>query len=107
MFFAGAFSANFIIKSLSDKSTYKAHAAPVVVEMVILLCVAVYGHNFYKEEQLEREILIGATLFAIGLQNSMVSTVSGGLIKSSHLTGLFYRSWWRSGRILSPQKRQK
>lgn len=89
MFFAGAFMANFIIRFLEHKSKYRAHAAPVFLEMIILLFVAIYGNNFYKETQTEREVIIGAILFAIGLQNSMVSMVSGGLIKSSHLTGLF------------------
>ncbi|SFT01020.1 YoaK family protein [Mucilaginibacter polytrichastri] len=89
MFFMGAFIANFLIRSLEHKSTYTAHASPVIIEMIILLLVAFYGSTFYKETQIEREIVIGALLFAMGLQNSMVSTVSGGLIKSSHLTGLF------------------
>ena len=89
LFFAGAFISNFIIRSLETRSIYRAHATPVVIEMLLLLAVAFYGHAFYKETQLEREILIGALLFAMGLQNSMVSTLSGGLIKSSHLTGLF------------------
>jgi uncharacterized membrane protein YoaK (UPF0700 family) len=66
-----------------------AHAVPIMLEIVVLLFVAIYGHNFYKETQREREVVIGAILFSMGLQNSMVSTLSGGLIKTSHLTGLF------------------
>ena len=89
VFFSGAFTANFIIRSLEHKSLYRAHATPVIIEIIILVIVAFYGANFYNETQLEREIIIGSLLFAIGLQNSMVSTVSGGLIKTSHLTGLF------------------
>ncbi len=89
MFLLGAFTANFIIKSVEHKSSYRAHAQPIVLEMVILVLVGWYGHNFYNETQTEREILIGAVLFTMGLQNSMVSTISGGLIKTSHLSGLF------------------
>ncbi|GAA4095918.1 YoaK family protein [Mucilaginibacter panaciglaebae] len=89
MFFGGAFLANFIVKSLENKSYYRAHSIPVVVEIVVLLFVAVYGNNFYRETQWEREVVISVLLFSMGLQNSLVSTVSGGLIKSSHLTGLF------------------
>ena len=89
LFFLGAFISNFIIRSLEHKSRYRAHAAPVIVEIVLFLFVAVYGNNFYKETTLEREIIIGAIIFCMGLQNSLVSTISGGLIKSTHLTGLF------------------
>jgi uncharacterized membrane protein YoaK (UPF0700 family) len=89
MFFAGAFLSSFIVRSLEDKSYYRAHSIPVIIEIIILLFVAIYGHHFYEETQTEREIVIAAILFSMGLQNSLVSIVSGGLIKSSHLTGLF------------------
>ena len=89
MFFSGAFLATYIVRSYEGSSYYKAHSIPIVIEAVILLFVAVYGNNFYRETQLEREIVIAAMLFAMGLQNSLVSTISGGLVKSSHLTGLF------------------
>ncbi len=89
LFLTGAFISTFIVRSLEHKSYYRAHSIPVIIEIIVLLCVAVYGHNFYRETRLEREIVLGAIIFAMGLQNSLVSTVSGGLIKSSHLTGLF------------------
>ncbi|MBK0380791.1 YoaK family protein [Mucilaginibacter segetis] len=89
MFFAGAFAASFIVRSYQDKSYYKAHSIPIILEIIILLFVAVYGHNFYRETQTEREIVIGAILFTMGLQNSLVSIISGGIVKTSHLTGLF------------------
>jgi uncharacterized membrane protein YoaK (UPF0700 family) len=89
LFFIGAFLANFLIRSGSGRSNYLAHSRPMIIEVVILLFVAIYGDQFYAESQTEREVIIGAIIFAMGLQNSMVSTISGGLIKSSHLTGLF------------------
>lgn len=89
MFFIGAFVSHFMVRSFDRESTYKAHALPILTEMLILLLVAIYGNHFFDGNDLEREIIIGAILFSMGLQNSLVSTISGGLIKSSHLTGLF------------------
>jgi len=89
MFLAGAFVSNFIIKSMEDSSRYKAHSIPMIIEIVVLFFVAVYGYHFYSDSQFEREMIIGILLFAMGLQNSLVSNISGGLIKTSHLTGLF------------------
>jgi len=89
MFFMGAFVSHFMVRSFDRESTYKAHALPILTEMFILLLVAIYGNHFFDGDDLEREIIIGAILFSMGLQNSLVSTISGGLIKSSHLTGLF------------------
>jgi uncharacterized membrane protein YoaK (UPF0700 family) len=89
MFFMGAFVSHFLVRSYERVSRYKAHAFPILIETVILLIVAIYGNHFFNGADIEREVIIGAILFSMGLQNSLVSTISGGLIKSSHLTGLF------------------
>jgi uncharacterized membrane protein YoaK (UPF0700 family) len=89
LFLGGAFISNFIIRSLEDKSRYRAHSVPMILEIIILLGVAIYGYHFYDDSMFEREAIIGAILFSMGLQNSLVSNISGGLIKTSHLTGLF------------------
>jgi uncharacterized membrane protein YoaK (UPF0700 family) len=89
LFFAGAFISGFIVRSYNHISKYKAHSIPMIIEIIVLLFVAVYGQNFYKETPLEREVVIGAIIFSMGLQNSLVSIISGGIIKTSHLTGLF------------------
>lgn len=88
-FMMGAFTSNFIMKSVRPISYYKAHSIPIVLEIFVLLFVALYGNNFYRETTQERQIVIGALLFAMGLQNSLASNISGGLVKSTHLTGLF------------------
>ncbi|OOQ60127.1 YoaK family protein [Mucilaginibacter pedocola] len=89
MFMMGSFTSSFTVRSLKHISTYKAHSAPIIIEIVVLLFVAFYGNHFYDETIEERRIVIGALLFAMGLQNGLVSNISGGLIKSTHLTGLF------------------
>lgn len=88
MFFFGAFVSNFIVKSLDYRSTYVAHSTPIVLEIVILLAVAFYGNDVGSMSDFQREAVTGAVLFCMGLQNGLVSRISGGLIKTSHLTGL-------------------
>lgn len=89
MFFMGAFVSHFLVRTYEHTSRYKAHAFPILIETVMLFLVAIYGNHFFTGSDAEREVIIGAILFSMGLQNSLVSTISGGLIKSSHLTGLF------------------
>ncbi|MBW4888843.1 DUF1275 domain-containing protein [Mucilaginibacter sp. HMF5004] len=89
MFFVGAFVSHFLVRSFERRSLYLAHAMPILTEMIVLLLVAIYGNHFFDGTDFEREVIIGAMMFSMGLQNSLVSTISGGLIKSSHLTGLF------------------
>jgi len=103
LFLAGAFTSTFIIRSFQNSSRYRAHSFPMILETMILLIVAIYGSHLYEETMFERECIIGAILFSMGLQNSLVSNISGGLIKTSHLTGLFtdlgsdLAEWWHPG----------
>lgn len=90
MFLLGTFLSNFLVRMFPQStSRYRAHAAPIIIEIIVLFMVAFYGHHLYEETQTEREIIIGAILFSMGLQNALVSNISGGIVKTSHLTGLF------------------
>jgi uncharacterized membrane protein YoaK (UPF0700 family) len=89
MFFAGAFAANFLIKSFEHKGAYKAHALPLIIEILLMIFIGVHGISSFEETELYTEIVAAALLFGMGLQNSTVSTITGGTIKTSHLTGLF------------------
>jgi len=89
LFFTGAFAANFLVRWQSHKSAYRANALPIILEIIILLFVAFYGRNYYSETLQEKQVITGAVILAMGLQNGLVSNISGGLIKTSHLTGLF------------------
>ncbi len=89
LFFLGSFISSFTVKSFSQHNAYRAHAAPVVLEILLLFFVAVYGNHFYEETKVEREIVISCTIFAMGLQTGLVAIVSGGLIKSTSLASLF------------------
>lgn len=89
LFFIGSFLSSFSVKSFAKHNAYRAHAIPVVAEILLLLFVAVYGNHFYEETKIEREIVISCTIFAMGLQTGLVAIVSGGLIKSTSLASLF------------------
>ena len=89
LFFSGAFTANFLVRWQSHKSAYRANALPIIIEMAILLFVAFYGRNYYNETLEEKRLITSAVILAMGLQNGLVSNISGGLIKTSHLTGVF------------------
>jgi uncharacterized membrane protein YoaK (UPF0700 family) len=89
LFFSGAFTAHFLIRSFEYKGPWIAHAIPLVLEIALVLLVPLYG--FWRNDQTEirTELIAGILLFAMGLQNGLVSTISGGSLKTAHLTGLF------------------
>ena len=113
LFFCGSFLASFTVRSFSGKHQYRAHAFPVVLEILILLFVAIYGHHFYEETKIEREVVISCTIFAMGLQTGLVAIVSGGLIKSTSLAGLFtdlgseVAEYYHIGTVKDPEIRNR
>ncbi|WP_158796134.1 YoaK family protein [Pedobacter sp. L105] len=105
-FFSGAFVSSYIIRSYNYRSQYRAHSLPIVIETVVLFMVALYGNHIYKGSQQESEVIIGFILFSMGLQNGMVSIISGGLVKSSHLTGLITDMGAEAAEYIHPKSNQ-
>jgi uncharacterized membrane protein YoaK (UPF0700 family) len=87
-FMVGAFLANLSVTLLDDRAPRLGRLIPVVGEMIMLVGIGYYGHHHYGETLTETEYLVGWLLLAMGLQNGIVSTVSSGVVKSTHLTGV-------------------
>jgi uncharacterized membrane protein YoaK (UPF0700 family) len=88
LFIFGAFVSNMLITSLRAHKPHLGQALPCALEISVLAFVGYYGHHHYMETLWETEILVGALLFAMGVQNGMVSGVSNNVVKTTHLTGL-------------------
>lgn len=85
-FFLGSFVSNFIVEFLSKKSYRFIYIIPTIIESVILLLLAVFGPFLISKNP---NLLACSLLFAMGLQNSLVTTISNATIRTTHLTGLF------------------
>ncbi|WP_093365974.1 YoaK family protein [Sphingobacterium wenxiniae] len=89
LFFIGSFLSNFvIIQGKGRWSQYISHAIPVVLEFLSILFVGLYLDFFYQNSLQETEFLVGALLFAMGLQNGLTASISNSVVKTTHLTGL-------------------
>jgi len=89
LFFLGSFLSNFvIIQGKGRWSQYISHAIPVILELLSILFVGIYLEFFYQNSLKETEILVGALLFAMGLQNGLTASISNSVVKTTHLTGL-------------------
>jgi len=87
-FFGGVISNAVIIHGKSLWGQYVSHAIPVVLELLSILFVGVYLDFFYNDSLQETELLVGALLFAMGLQNGLTASISNSVVKTTHLTGL-------------------
>lgn len=85
-FFFGSFLSSFLVEWIYRKKGYYIYVIPVVIESVILLFVAIFG-NFLVSEW--PDLLACLLLFAMGLQNSLVTSISSSAVRTTHLTGLF------------------
>lgn len=87
-FITGAFVANLLVTTIGLHSPRFGRGLVLGLEIATLMGVGYYGQFHYRETLSETEYLVGVLLFAMGLQNSLVATVSKGVVKTTHLTGL-------------------
>lgn len=86
-FLAGAFFSSLIVSRIGRNQRFS-YVIPILIEMAILIAVAIFGFE-YDGSLVAKEIYAGSLLFAMGLQNSLVSIVSGSIVRTTHLTGTF------------------
>jgi uncharacterized membrane protein YoaK (UPF0700 family) len=85
-FFLGSFVSNFIIEFISRKDDRFIFMVPVTIECMILFILGIWGHAFISNSP---NLIACSLLFSMGLQNSMVTTISNASVRTTHLTGLF------------------
>ena len=87
LFLAGAFVSSLIIDMVGRDQRYS-YLIPLLLEFGILITVAATG-NHYKNNSIARQVFAGGLLFAMGLQNALVSVISRSVVRTTHLTGTF------------------
>lgn len=85
-FFLGSFVSNVIVEIVSKRNDRLIYIIPTVIESLILFLVAIFGHFLISQNP---NLLVFSLLFAMGLQNSLVTTISNAIVRTTHLTGLF------------------
>ena len=85
-FFLGSFTSNLLVEIISRKSEKYIYTIPILIESILLFMVAVFGQFLILQNP---NLLAFSLLFAMGLQNSLVTTISSATVRTTHLTGLF------------------
>jgi uncharacterized membrane protein YoaK (UPF0700 family) len=87
LFLFGSFLTSYIIGAFGETQRYS-YTLPILLELLILETVAWLG--IYRADMVQhRMIFAGILLFAMGLQNAVVSLISGSVVRTTHLTGMF------------------
>ena len=87
LFLLGAVASSCYIRRAGANKPY-AYAVPIVVIILVLLFVVVFGRD-YDHTLAKTEYFAGSLLFAMGMQNALVSMISGSVVRTTHLTGMF------------------
>jgi uncharacterized membrane protein YoaK (UPF0700 family) len=85
-FFLGAFFSNLLIEITSKVNERFINSIPVGLEIFILSLVAFLSG---PTTLTQINIIACLLLFAMGLQNALVTSISNSVIRTTHLTGLF------------------
>jgi len=85
-FFLGSFVSGMLTEHVVRKNEKLIYVLPVIIECTILLFVGLFYPYFIRSNP---DSIAFSLLFAMGLQNSLVTTISNSAVRTTHLTGLF------------------
>ncbi|SFH91709.1 YoaK family protein [Halpernia frigidisoli] len=85
-FLFGSFAANFMVEYSSKNNKNQTLLIPVIFEATILFMIALVGNYLIKNNA---DTIVCSLLFAMGMQNSLVTSISKSVVRTTHLTGLF------------------
>ncbi|MET0391575.1 MAG: YoaK family protein [Chitinophagaceae bacterium] len=82
-FLSGAFVSNFFVELVSRNRPGLSYSIPLLMETAILISMGIAGYS------ISSQLAAGMLLFAMGLQNALVTKISRSVVRTTHLTGLF------------------
>ncbi|WP_348822157.1 YoaK family protein [Flavobacterium aestuarii] len=86
-FLAGAFTSNFLAELVSSKKQDLSHLPAIVIELTILIALGILGN--ISDFSFGGKWIAFGLLFAMGIQNALVTKISKSTVRTTHLTGLF------------------
>jgi len=87
-FLLGAFISNTLVEVFSRLRPKMAYALPLSIEISILATIGFFADDYGWGDRFNY-FLACALLFAMGMQNALVTKISTSRVRTTHLTGLF------------------
>jgi uncharacterized membrane protein YoaK (UPF0700 family) len=86
-FFAGALTSSFLIESGTSSRRRLRYLKPLVLQIFLLGAFVVLG-KLVESEKWVAPYLTMVLGFSMGLQNAMATKISGGVVRTTHMTGV-------------------
>ncbi|MET0388094.1 MAG: YoaK family protein [Polyangiales bacterium] len=103
-FYLGALVASMVVESRSFTRTPTAYGAAMAIEAVLLTLFGLFAFEMTETPPLMADMEALVLCFAMGVQNSLVTRLSGAVVRTTHLTGVVtdlgietarWLAWWR------------
>ncbi|WP_426117073.1 YoaK family protein [Massilia sp. PWRC2] len=105
-FVIGAAVSSLMVNFARRRQLHSQYAMPLMLEALLLLCFGVVGAQLNERHPLTLPFTMALLCFVMGLQNALITKLSGAEIRTTHITGIvtdigielgrmFY---WHSGR---------
>lgn len=88
-FLSGAFVSGLVMELAAKRQSHSSYMIPIVIEVAILSMVGLSFFNGTRLTPVYSKFVSVSLLFAMGLQNALVTRVSMSVVRTTHLTGLF------------------
>jgi len=85
-FFSGAFFSSLMVEMVLRRNARLTYIVPASIEVIILIFIGCLGADVVAQYN---NTIACSLLFAMGLQNALVTSLSKAVVRTTHLTGLF------------------
>lgn len=86
-FLLGAFTATLLIE-IASRLNRQRYALPLFIEANIFIFIMIIASTPHRYPFISTHMLACAFSFSMGLQNALVTQISGAIIRTTHLTGI-------------------
>lgn len=87
-FLLGAMCCAVLVNFARRKAMASEYALPLLLESVLILCFGLLGARLASFEGLLLPFTVVLLCFIMGLQNAVVTKLSGAVIRTTHMTGI-------------------
>jgi len=101
-FVLGAIASTLMVGWARRRRLHSEYAAPLLLEALLLLCFGLMGQRLASVGSLMAPATVSLLCFVMGLQNAVITKLSGAEIRTTHVTGIVTDIGIEIGRRLQP-----
>lgn len=87
-FIGGAACTAILVNYARRRALHSEYAAPLMVEAVLLMAFGIIGAKVAASQSMTAAVTVVLLCFLMGLQNAVITKVSGAVIRTTHVTGI-------------------